>query len=663
MPSFKLRRYQERGLQSFNEWYSSTNSKISMSETLDDENYDISDRLATIILPTGTGKTKLASSCINDTFKSKGKIKVLWAAHREELISQAAKELAAIIPGADIQVEMAKDRASADSDIVVGSVQTLHRDRKNMKEFEPDLIVIDEWHHYHQKNSQYHGLIEKYPQAKVLGLTATPFRFVGGDLPLGNKLIEMDIGTAIAHKYLVAPKAEVLKSKVSLAKVKSRAGDFAVNELSEAVNTKERNWLIAKRIIQAVNDEKRQGILFGVDVAHSKAMAKMLREAGIRVAEVYGETDKEERREIMERIRNKEIDVLCNNLVATEGFDVPHLDFVCIARPTKSLGLYIQMMGRGLRLADGKKDCLIIDVFDKVKATQGVATYKKVAAVGDIDGSRRRVDAILKEDVAEKLSNFPVVMRLTKGEKWQLDNASWFASAWLLDTNQWVVTWSKRSTRKKVEGHSWGPIKYTPKKTMIQNKPMEVRHPKHGEGIAHDITYGNENHYLSVDFGADGTKNLPMNELEQKYDKYEHKNLDQVIRRAFYIVTNDSKSYCRIIGLLQEGKAFDVQTDIKGDQTTVDEVIRSFANEDDMLQIVKKTAQWKSRPASAKQKGLIKNVVTWGKLESDLDVESLTGGDASALMDQVDWKPIINNLFGAKKREDLIGYMKEFDDV
>jgi hypothetical protein len=108
---------------------------------------------------------------------------------------------------------------------------------------------------------------------------------------------------------------------------------------------------------------------------------------------------------------------------------------------------------------------------------------------------------------------------------------------------------------------------------------------------------------------------------------------------------------------------FDVQTDIKGDQTTVDEVIRSFANEDDILQIVKKTAQWKSRPASVKQKGLIKSMVTWGKLDSDLDVDSLTGGDASALMDQVDWKPIINNLLGAKKREDLIGYMKEFDDV
>src|SRR5690606_10932604 len=103
-----------------------------------------------------------------------------------------------------------------------------------------------------------------------------------------------------------------------------------------------------------------------------------------------------------------------------------HINLICVARPTKSLGLYCQAIGRGLRIDDGKNDCLIIDVFDKIKATQGVASYKKVASSGDIDGSRRRAEAIMKEPLAQKLENFPVVMKLGKGETWQIDNSTWF---------------------------------------------------------------------------------------------------------------------------------------------------------------------------------------------------------------------------------------------
>jgi len=994
MPRFKLRRYQERCLEAFNSWY---NSKSKSKE--------LKDRLATVILPTGTGKSLTAVSCVEQQINKGKPIKVLWCAHREELISQAEREFILNIPDANIQVEMAKNKANSSADIIVGSVQTMRGDRENMRDFKPDLIVIDEWHHYHKENVQYNGLIERYPDAKVLGLTATPFRFIGGDLPLGIKLIEVDIGTAIAHDYLSIPNAEVLKSNVSLAKVKSRAGDFAVGELSTAVNTKERNWMITKRLVSAIQDDGRQGILFGVDVQHSKDMAQMLREVGVRVAEVYGETDKEERRVLMDKIRNREIDVLCNCLVATEGFDIPHLDFVCIARPTKSLGLYClsldtdvltkngwknhsnvtsddilysldlsdnkikesktvdiinrplssseyfveidsptlklrvtnkhnmvytdkrsskysmitaeellgrkseyivpisgeqdapgidlvddeirfigwflsdgtivetnnqititqdvnqscnddiekclngcgfkytksektrdtkfkysskiniytisrgeprstdkhlsgwsrlsqyidkklskklenisrqqlsvlleaihlgdgakmkgqswtgrsyhistgnfefaenlqslcvrrgfkcnlskrsfnknplyylhikdttngmvggssytdrevlkksaqtinqercwcveseygtlitryngfvsivgncQMMGRGLRLSEGKKDCLILDIFDTVKVTQGVASYKKVAADGDIDGSRRRTDAIMKEVLPSKLDNFPVVMRLGKGDAWQIDNSTWFAPSWILDTNQWVVTWSKRTERKKIEGFKWSPMKYTPKKTVLQSKPIEVRHPKYGEGIAHDINYGTDDHYLVVDLGINGTKNLAMSALETKEDQYEVINIDNPIKRAFYIVTNDSRSYCRVIAMIKEDDVFSIETDIKGDETTVNEVIRSFASNDNMTPIVKKDATWRKRAASDKQKNLIKNMVTWGKLDSGIDITTLSGGDASNLMDQVDWKPTINKLFGAKTRQELVGYMKEFDDV
>lgn len=664
MSEKKLRKYQERALEAFNKWYSETSSKVQMDDALGDASFSIEDRLATIILAMGLGKTFSTVACVKSQYSKGNKIKVLWAAHREELIKQAYDEFKENINDIDIQIEMADKCADSSADIVVGSVQTLARSRQNMNEFEPDLIVIDEFHHYHEKNTQYNGLLQKYPKAKILGLTATPYRFIGGDLPLGKVLINVDIGLGIQHGYLVTPKPEVLRTQTSLAKVKSRAGDFALDQLAKTVDNKDRNWQICKRLIQAVQDEGRKGIVYAASVQHAKNLSEILRKAGLRIAEIYGETPKEERRELMKKIHAQEIDLVVNNLVLTEGTNIPHINMICMARPTKSLGLFCQAIGRGLRLHPGKEDCLIIDVFDKVKATQGVATYRKVAAVGDIDGSRRRTDAIMKEPIAEKLSNFPVVTRLGKGEKWQLDNHTWFSSAFVLDTNQWVSTWSKRTERVQIPGYSWEPIKYTPKKTFIQNKPMEVKHPDYGEGIAHDITYGNESHYLSVDFGQEaGTKNIPMKELMAKYEKFEHKKLDNPIKRALYIITNDSKTYCRVISLLKTGKEFEVQSDIKGDKTTVDEVLRSFASEDNMTNIVKGTAQWKKKPASAKQKQLIKNFITWGKLDNDIDFDTLTGGDASAIMDQIDWKPIINSLFGARSKESLIGYMSDLDDV
>lgn len=647
----KLRRYQERAVDAFDKWYEEK-----------PKSKDINDRLATIILAMGLGKTYTAAFCINNVLQ-KSNQKILWCAHREELIDQAYSELKEIITvDADIQIEMSDRYASSDSDIVVGSVQTLCRTRKDMTEFEPDLIIIDEFHHYHKDNVQYHGLVEKYPNAKILGLTATPYRFSGGDLPLGKQLINVDIGLGIRHGYLIKPKAEVLNSKVSLAGVKSRAGDFAIDELSDAINTKDRNDLIVNRLVKAVKEEGRKGILYAASVSHAKSLADLLRANNISVAEIYGETPKEERRELMQKIHNKEIDITVNNLVLTEGTNIPHINLICMARPTKSMGLYYQVIGRGLRLYENKKDCLIIDVFDMVKATQSVINFKKVANVGDIDGSRKRAEYIMKEKVADKLEHFPVVMKLDK-ECWELDNTTWFSSAWMLDTNQWVITWSKRTERQKTDSFTWEPIKYTPKKSALKSKPMYIRHKEHGEGIVNDITYGAIDHLLSVTFNSGDIINVPLTALEQRIEKYEQKKLQSIIKRAFYIVTNDNKSYCRLIVLIQDGNHFKVQSDVKGDFDTVNEVIRAFANEDDMAQIVNKSAKWKARDASDKQKWFVKNLIKAGKLENNIDVDSLSGGDASALMDQADWKPIINNLFGANKIQELIGYLKESDDI
>ncbi len=646
MTEIKPRRYQEKAIANFKKWI------------------DGSDKLASIILPTGTGKTKTAIWSIKD----KPGLKILWVAHREELIDQAFTEFTEMIPGLNVQIEMAASRAGADADVIVGSVQTLHRNRKNIQDFKPDLVVVDEWHHYDQQNKSYHGLMERYDYAKFLGLTATPYRFIGGDLPTGNKLIEMDIGTAVRHGYLVPPEPQILKTDVSLADVKTRAGDFAINELSAAVNVEARNKLVAARLVQLVKEQGRKGILYAVDVAHSKAIYDLLKKH-VRVGEVYGETDKDERRELMAKIRAGEIDILCNNLVCTEGFDVPHLDFICIARPTKSLGLYTQMMGRGLRLAPNKKDCIVVDVFDKIKITQSRISYSDVAKAGDMDGSQKRSSAILSEKIADKLENFPVIISLKRDERWTVDEDTWFAPAWVLADNQWVITWTKRDERVNTGTYEFVPFKFPPSNKALARNPITVYHEKYGEGIAHAFELSENkfidiaNPTLIVDFSGT-TRHIPLAELRKREAHYERKKLDKPIQRAFYICMHPEKNYGRIISLEQEKAAvYKVVDDIKGDSTTLNEMIRVAAEQDDMLAIVRKDAKWRQRPITDKQRKALQSYINWGKVKDDLDLNTMTGGDASAVMDQVNWHEPINRLFGAKTPEELIGYDSLWDDV
>lgn len=638
----KLRPYQIKCIRNFENWW-----------------YRGNKQLATILLVTGAGKTKVSVHAIKTLYDNGLRPKILWVAHREELITQAYDDFANTINNANIQKEMAENRATQDADIIVGSVQTLSRNRKNMSGFVPDLIVIDEYHHYHENNTQYHGLYEKYPNAKRLGLTATPYRFVGGDIPLGEVLVEMDIGTAIAKGYLVPPKPEALKTNVSIAHVKTLAGDFSTKDLSEAINVESRNQLIAARLIKAVKEENRKGILYAASVDHSKAMAKILLESGLRVAEIYGETDKEYRRESIIKFKNGELDIICNNLTMTEGTDLPNADLICMARPTKSLGLMIQCLGRGLRLYPGKKDCLFIDVFDLVKTTQSRITYEKVASVGDIDGSQRRFDAIMKEKIADELKNFPVVPKLNKGEMWTYDDSTWYAPSWVLDTNQWVITWSKTSERKSTGNYSWENLKFAPKKYQLKN--MNVLHDIHGEGNVIDAIYGQVT-YLVVDFNGD-IKNVPYYELKTKQEKFESTKLKTPIKRAFYIISNDMKTKCRVLVLLKNKDSFTVQSDVVGDGGTINEVIKSVANEDDIVQIVRADAKWRERDASDKQKKFIKNLMTWGKVSDNIDISSLTGGEAAAILDQVDWVPIINDFFCSSKKKELIGYLLPDDDL
>lgn len=621
--------------------------------------------LGTIILPTGTGKTYTAALCLG----SRPDCKVLWTAHREELIDQAKEALELVMPNRHLSVEMAERKADPSAEIIVGSVQTLARGRKHVEGFEPDIIVIDEYHHYSEDNVQYDGLLKRWPKAKVLGLTATPWRFSGDNLPLGRVLIQMDIGTAVDKNYLVPPKPESLITNVSLADVKTRMGDFALKDLSKAVNVESRNKLIAKRLIELVRDGKRQGILFAVDVEHAKAMFNLVK-GEVRAAEVYGETPTEERRRLMAQIRNGEIDILCNNLVATEGFDVRHLSFVCIGRPTKSLGLYTQMTGRGLRVCPetNKEDCIVVDVHDKIKVKQTRVVFADMAVAGDLYGEKKRAVNVLKapipvEPISNKLKNFPILITKKHSDRWTADEDAFAISSWMISQDQWVVTWSSESKEPKIISRAvyvpWTEL--PPHGYKIAGRA--VQHAVFGAGTVVKIA-DRDNPKIVVDFGWSNQKTLEMNSLNvQKFIKEFSPSETEIVKtdKLFYICVPDNNEAGRIVFFVKQGKDLILKEDKRLDKFQIDAYLQDEAMKDGVLQLVRTSAKWKSGPASDKQKKYVGGVMD--RIGFDLDLDSLTKGDASAIIEQVKWQEIIHSKFGTDYKDKLLGYDAAIQDV
>jgi hypothetical protein len=161
---------------------------------------------------------------------------------------------------------------------------------------------------------------------------------------------------------------------VDLGGVSTRCGDFALDELEEAVDTPWRNALIAKAYLQ--HSPGKKAVAFGVSVQHAQNITKAFHERGIPCGFIWGGMGDDSRRDVLEKFKSGEIKVLSNCMILTEGFDDPSIEAILMARPTKSKGLYIQIAGRGLRPSSGKTECLVLDFVDMVRKHQlcGVAT-------------------------------------------------------------------------------------------------------------------------------------------------------------------------------------------------------------------------------------------------------------------------------------------------
>ena len=317
-----------------------------------------------ISLPTGCGKTIIFGLVANAL-----KTRTLILAHREELLAQAQQKIHLVYPEAKTGILQANRRDGLDAEICIASVQTAVRRTEELAEKDYKLLICDEAHH--APSSSYVkvfdelGFVSDADKNKLLlGVTATAFRKDG--VGLGNvfdKIVfERSIAAMITAGYLCPPHALEVKTGADISDVGIQHGDLNVGKLDAKINTPARNKLVAQTYIEY--GENRHGVVFCATVDHALNVADAFTDKGITCKAVYGNMPNDERREILAKYEKHEIRILTNCGVLTEGWDVPDTDIVMMARPTKSNGLYIQCVGRGLRLAPNKKDCLIIDFVD-----------------------------------------------------------------------------------------------------------------------------------------------------------------------------------------------------------------------------------------------------------------------------------------------------------
>ncbi len=319
------------------------------------EKWNSGDKKTLLVLPTGCGKTIVFAKITEDCVRHGARVLIL--AHRGELLEQASDKIEKAT-GLKSAVEKAENSCiNSWYRVVVGSVQTLMRD-KRLNQFSCDYfdtIIIDEAHHV--ISDSYQKILEHFSEANVLGVTATPDR---GDMKnLGQVFdslaYEYTLPQAIKEGYLTPIKAVTIPLKLDLSGVSTQAGDFKASDIDTALDP----YLYQIATEMKKYCANRKTVVFLPLVKTSQKFRDILNTQGFNAAEVNGNST--DRAEVLSDFENDKYNVLCNSMLLTEGWDCPSVDCIIVLRPTKVRGLYCQMVGRGTRLCKGKEDLLLLD--------------------------------------------------------------------------------------------------------------------------------------------------------------------------------------------------------------------------------------------------------------------------------------------------------------
>lgn len=346
-------------------------------------------RRPAVVLPTGAGKTVVFAH-LAAQMRERG-VRTMILAHRDELIEQAAGKMRAVAPDLRVGVVKGPRREIRGRDVIVASVQSLARAarRAELAAAGLRLVVVDEAHHavantYVETLRAMGCFDDDFERgAYAVGVTATMGR--SDRVALGqvwqDVVYRRDIVDMIREGHLVnARGVRVRVDGLDLAAVRRRAGDFADAALAEAMHASLAPAAIARAYVEHAKD--RQGVLFAPGVAMAHEMAEALRTEGVEAQGIDGAMPLHERRATLRRYAAGDVQVVCNAMVLTEGWDAPWCSAAVIARPTSSAALYVQMCGRVLRPHPGKRDALIIDVV-------GVTGRHRLASLADLGGADR----------------------------------------------------------------------------------------------------------------------------------------------------------------------------------------------------------------------------------------------------------------------------------
>jgi DNA repair protein RadD len=318
------------------------------------------DRSILLVAPTGSGKTVIGAAIINCAIALGHRVLVI--AHRREIITQTRDKLVANGVNPGIVLAGFETELRPYANVQVAGIQTLHARaiRSNrMPMPAATYLIIDEAHH--ARASSYQKVLDAYPDAVVIGLTATPVR--GDGRGLGNIFETMveapQIAELIKQGHLVPTKVYAPVDRDVAKGVQTQTGDYVVSALSARMNT---DQLVGDVVADWLrHGERRRTVAFAVDVAHSVHIRNAFLEFDVRAEHLDGSTPKTERDAILARLASGETEVVSNCAVLTEGWDMPAVGCLILARPTRQLGLYRQMVGRVLRPAEGKIDAIILD--------------------------------------------------------------------------------------------------------------------------------------------------------------------------------------------------------------------------------------------------------------------------------------------------------------